>query len=433
MIKGFSKLSTDEKQKLILEHIGREPDQELFTLTRLGHKETEELITSFSENVISIFPFPYSIAPNFLIDGQEYLVPFVTEESSVVAAAAKSAKFWFERGGFKTEIIGNTKYGQIHIISDISFDLFNSKIEEYKDRLFAAVASINDKMIKRGGGIKTISLLDKRSQLSEYFQLNVGFNTCDAMGANYMNSCLEGIANEINSIFNNDPTLNAYILEVVMSILSNYSPENAVKIWVDTPVSELDDGRLGMDTFDFARKFVRAVKIAEVDVNRAVTHNKGMYNGIDSVALATGNDWRAIEANGHAYASKSGTYSSLSHATVKDDIFRFEAIIPMQVGTVGGVTALHPLTKLSLDILGNPSAEELMKVIAAAGLASNFAAVKALTTTGIQKGHMKMHLSNILSGLGATAQETELVKQYFSDKTISNAEVEHYLKKLRSE
>ena len=431
MIKGFSRLSREEKRNYIITNLkGLSLNNFLSTLPK--NQKIENLMEDFSENVISVFPFPYSVAPNFLIDGKEYLVPFVTEESSVVAAAAKSASFWFSRGGFKTELVGTIKNGQIHLITNIDPSIMHHKVKSWETQIFSAVSDLDAKMKKRGGGIQSIKLMDKSEELENYLQLDISFDTCNAMGANYMNSCLEGIAQKLSELVDQDENLDNYHFEVVMSILSNYSPGNAVKIFVECPVAQLDDGKLGMSPENFAHKFVRAIKIAQIDVSRAVTHNKGMYNGIDSVALATGNDWRAIEANGHAYASRDGQYSSLSSAWINEEQFHFEATIPLQVGTVGGITALHPLAQVSLKILENPTSEELMKVMAAAGLASNFAAVKALTTTGIQKGHMKMHLSNIISALGANEEEGAKIKAYFAQKTVSNSAVEEYLQNLRS-
>lgn len=432
MIKGFSKLLQEEKQSLVLKQLSDSIDSEVFEKLRLGDQILEELIQGFSENVISIFPFPFSIVPNFLIDNKEYLVPFVTEESSVVAAAAKAAKYWYERGGFKSQIIGTTKTGHVHFKTNLDKNILEKKILAWEKELLQSVYEIDKKMIARGGGIQHLELIDKTSDITNYFQLELGFNTCNAMGANYMNSCLEGIAESLQLFFSADSECTQKELNVIMCILSNYSPQNAVRVWVECDIESLDDGKLGMTSSEFAHKFTEAVKIAEADVSRAVTHNKGLYNGVDSVVLATGNDWRAIEANGHAYASRDGQYRSLSHAEILNNQFRFELTIPLQVGTVGGITALHPLTKLSMEIMGKPNANDLMKIMASAGLASNFAAVRALTTTGIQKGHMKMHLNNLLASFNATRDEIELSKKFFADKTISNSAVEQFITELRN-
>ena len=214
-----------------------------------------------------------------------------------------------------------------------------------------------------------------------------------------------------------------------MSILSNYVPECLVHAEVSCNISEL-----GFENSElFAQKFVQAVQIANAETYRAVTHNKGIMNGIDAVVIATGNDFRAIEAGAHAYAAKSGRYKSLTNASIENGIFKFWIDIPLALGTVGGLTKLHPLSKLSLKMLGNPSAKELMEIIAVAGLAQNFAALRALTTTGIQKGHMKMHLTNIIKQLGASDAEKQYLIDFFEHKTIThNAVVQAYNKLIEN-
>ena len=218
-----------------------------------------------------------------------------------------------------------------------------------------------------------------------------------------------------------------------MAILSNLTPDCLVRAKVSCPVADLEGVEPGLSGADFASKFKMAVRIAEVDPFRATTHNKGIYNGVDAVVLATGNDFRAVEACGHAYAAMKGKYSSLSHCTVEDGIFTFWLDLPIALGTVGGLTKLHPLAKLSLEILGQPNAQELMQIIASVGLAQNFAALRSLTTTGIQKGHMKMHLKNILAQFAANDDEVLAAESHFSDKVISYAAVRKYLEGKRSQ
>jgi hydroxymethylglutaryl-CoA reductase len=219
-----------------------------------------------------------------------------------------------------------------------------------------------------------------------------------------------------------------------MSILSNYTPQCLVRAWVEAPVESFAESALqnGMDAQQLVERFALAVRIAHLDPDRATTHNKGIYNGIDAVVIATGNDFRAIEACGHAYAARDGQYRSLSSCEVKDGVFRFWLDIPMAIGTVGGLTNLHPLAKRSLEMMGYPSAEELMKIIATVGLAQNFAAVRSLVTTGIQKGHMKMHLMNILNHLEATEKEVKEAIIYFADKIVSFTAVREFLQLLRT-
>jgi hydroxymethylglutaryl-CoA reductase len=253
------------------------------------------------------------------------------------------------------------------------------------------------------------------------------------MGANFINTCLEQFAKTLENQAQeySDFTSDEKNIQIVMSILSNFVPNCLVRVEVSCPINQLSDDK-NIDSSEFAQKFATAVRIAEVEPFRAVTHNKGIMNGIDAVVLATGNDFRAVEAGIHAYASKSGQYSSLSHVKIENDIFTFWMEIPLALGTVGGLTSLHPLVKFSMELLGKPSAEELMQIVAAAGLAQNFAALRSLTTTGIQQGHMKMHLMNILNQHQATKEEKQKVLDYFKDTTVSHSLVVDYLEKIRS-
>jgi hydroxymethylglutaryl-CoA reductase len=436
-IKGFSKLSRPEKIAWLGKHfltsnpldIARE-----FASFMHSNAETQKLFDGISENTLTNFYLPYGVAPNFVINGRTYVVPMVIEESSVVAAAASGAKYWSERGGFHAEVVSTTKVGHVHFQwrgdSEKLFGFFAA----IKDILLLEVQHLTTNMEARGGGLKDIELIDCTELEPEYYQLKATFETCDAMGANFINSILE----EFATILQEEAKVYAEFsgaerkIDVVMSILSNYTPESLVKAWVECPVEEMGDfPEANLDASAFAKKFRTAVQIANIDTYRATTHNKGIFNGIDAVVLATGNDFRAIEACGHAYAARNGQYLSLTRASINDGVFRFEIEIPLAVGTVGGLTRLHPLSKRSLEMLGNPSAKELMKIMACVGLAQNFAAVRALVTSGIQKGHMKMHLTNILRHFNATEQEVEQALQYFADKTVSFSGVRDYLGKVR--
>jgi hydroxymethylglutaryl-CoA reductase len=253
------------------------------------------------------------------------------------------------------------------------------------------------------------------------------------MGANFINSSLEQFAKTFKTSAKNYSLFSTEEsdIEIVMSILSNYVPDCIVRAEVSCPVSELNEDE-GVSPNEFADKFVRAVQIAKVEPYRAVTHNKGIMNGVDAVVLATGNDFRAVEAGVHAYASRNGSYSSLTNASVEKGIFKFWIELPLALGTVGGLTNLHPLVKLALEMLGRPSAKELMKIIAVAGLAQNFGALRSLTTTGIQKGHMKMHLMNILNQMGATADEKIQIASFFNGKTVVHSDVVEKFNELRA-
>jgi len=415
-INGFSKLSKKDKIDWLTKTYLNNSDEARKIIEQYWSNDVQlqELHDGFIENTITNFYLPYGLAPNFLIDGQTYIIPMVIEESSVVAAASKAAKFWSDKGGFKTEVTEMIKTGHIHF-------LYTGKTEELihffranRAKILEAVAPLQQSMKKRGGGIKDINLIDKTTKIENYYQIEFKFDTVDAMGANFINSVLEEAAESLEKLAQKE--LHGQ-LTVLMRILSNYTPECLVKVSVQTPVENLKTEDLsGMA---YAQKFIKALEIAEKEPYRAVTHNKGIMNGVDAVVIATGNDFRAVEANTHAYAGKTGQYTSLSHAKIKNGIFHFWLEMPLAVGTIGGITNIHPLVKLSLQILQNPNAKQLMKIIGTAGLAQNFAAINSLITSGIQKGHMKMHLNNLLNFINATPEERDLAKTFFEDKKVS--------------
>ena len=392
--------------------------------------EHQKVFEGFSENTISNFHLPFGVAPNFVINGKDYAIPMVIEESSVVAACSHAAKFWAERGGFKTTIINTTKVGHVHFLFEGAPHDMEAAFQRMRPALLEAVKDLTANMEKRGGGIKDLFLNDKTSDIPNYYQLEGHFDTVDSMGANFINSILENWSEVLVHAIQEDSLLDktSRNVEVVMSILSNYTPDCRVRAEVSCPVDDLGHFKQGeISPEQFAKRFAYAVAMAECDPYRATTHNKGIMNGIDAVILATGNDFRAVEAGAHAYAAKDGQYKSLTHCSVEDGQFRFFIELPLAIGTVGGLTKLHPLAKKSLEILGQPSAEELMQIVATVGLAQNFGAVKALTTSGIQAGHMKMHLTNILNSLKATTQQTEAAVEYFQDKVVSYSAVRAYL------
>ena len=434
-ISGFSKLSKRGKIKWIVSNFYKEPDKVMSELMSYWHsnEEQQKILDNFSENTISNFPMPFGVAPNFIIDDKAYCIPMVIEESSVVAAASSAAKYWMDRGGFKTEVISTKKLGQVSFIWSGDKAKLQYHFEEIKQQLIEECFSITSSMVKRGGGIMDIDLIDFTDQQPGLFQLMGTFETCDSMGANFINTCLEQFSKSLINFFQTSSLFSGTerSVEIVMSILSNYTPECMVRAWVECPVEQLGKFPNGMSAEDFARKFALAVKIAEIDPHRAATHNKGIYNGVDAVVLATGNDFRAIEACGHAYASRGENYSSLSHCEIKNGVFKFWLDLPLAVGTVGGLTSLHPIAKRSLELLENPNAKELMCIIAATGLAQNFSALRSLVTTGIQQGHMKMHLQNILTQLKATKDEELSAIEHFADEIVSFSAVRAYLEKLR--
>ncbi|HBB90704.1 MAG: hypothetical protein A2X22_01815 [Bacteroidetes bacterium GWF2_49_14] len=390
-IEGFTRLSADEKlDRLLADGLIGPEDIELI----LSFRHTDPLVAGFfermTENVVTSYHLPYSISPNFLINGKTYHVPMVTEESSIVAAASWSAKFWRSRGGFLTTVLDEIKVGQIHFTWDGQYHQLAEYLQVFQPLLIDESRHITAGMDARGGGITGMEMVDFSEEADHLYQLRVSFLTADAMGANFINSCLELMAGRLRdhvaAAFPSVPPP-----EIIMAILSNYTPNCLVSCTVECQSKDLTGIRGADDPNQFARRFGLAARIAEIDPYRAVTHNKGIFNGIDAVILATGNDFRAVEAGGHAWAAKDGKYQSLTRIEQTGDLFRYTLTVPMAVGTVGGLTSAHPLARLSLRILGNPSARELMQIAAAAGMANNFSAVKALITNGIQEGHMKLH------------------------------------------
>lgn len=430
VISGFSKLSKIEKLLMVSKNHS-DSDELIKDFQDYWHQDenTQKLFDEFSENTISNFFIPFGVAPNFIIDNKNYIVPMVIEESSVIAAAANAAKWWATRGGFHTEVISTKKVGQVHFLWKGDFKKLKAAFPELKKKLFEGAKQTTGRMEKRGGGIIDIQLLDYRSKIDNYYQLKAEFETVDSMGANFINSCLEDFAVVLRQFF-----IESFMFEaeekdckIIMSILSNYTPDCLVRSWVECDISEFNYIDEELSAEEFVLKFDSAIKIAKVDSHRATTHNKGVFNGIDAVALATGNDFRAIEACGHAYASRNGSYSSLTDVKITDGKFKYSLTIPLALGTVGGLTSLHPLAKRSLQLLNNPSAHELMRVAASVGLANNFSAIKSLITKGIQKGHMKMHLMNILNNLKASNKQKELAVGHFKNHKVSFTSVGDFI------
>lgn len=432
LVKGYSKLSKDQKLDWLVKNYFHDDHRIKEEFKAYWHRDdkVQARYDEFSENTLTNFYMPYGIAPNFLINGKDYALPMVIEESSVVAAMANTGKFWYDKGGFHTQIISVEKVGQVHFLYFGDSAYLKLKFPELKSFLLENGAYLSVNMDARGGGVLDIELVDFSEKEEGYFQLKASFDTCDSMGANYINTMLEEYATLLQDYICVERGFDDTI-QIIMSIVSNYTPKSIVRAWVECPIEKLGDVA-GFTAEQFAKKIKLAVRIAEIDPHRATTHNKGIYNGIDALIIATGNDFRAVEACGHTYAAKSGHYTSLTHCSLADGIFKFWIDLPMAIGTVGGLTQLHPLVKRSLEILGNPDARTLMEIVACAGLAQNFAALKALTTVGIQQGHMKMHLLNILNHLEATEEERHFALEYFKDKVVSYTTTRVMLEQYRS-
>ena len=434
IIKGFSKLSKEAKIEWITKEYLNDDKEYVNLLKSYWHEDSkvQKIHDEFIENTITNFYIPFGIAPNFLINDKVYCVPMAIEESSVVAAASKNASFWMERGGFKSTVISTTKIGHVHFAWYGEYEVLINFFNSIKQKFFDETKQITKNMNERGGGILEIELVNRADLEPNYYQLQAKFETCDAMGANFINSLLEKFSKILTrEISSSNLREEDKKIVIIMCILSNYTPECIVRCEVNCRVEELSNDP-SIKSEEFAKKFEQAIHVANIEPYRATTHNKGIFNGIDAVVIATGNDFRAVEACGHTYASKSGQYRSLSNVEIKDGKFRFWIDLPISVGTVGGLTTLHPMVRFSYKLLGNPNSKNLMEIIAAVGLAQNFGAIRSLVTTGIQKGHMKMHLLNILNQLGAYKNEVEKTKDYFKDKVVEHSAVVNYFKELRN-
>lgn len=428
LIEGFSKWSAQTKRDYLSSFLDNKNHQikiEDFSEISSHYPVLNEL----AENTLCQFPLPYGLAPNFLINEKFYTIPMAIEESSVVAAASKAAKFWSKRGGFRAQVLGDLKLGHVHFFWNGKAEDLYQIFEKEKTRLLQQLSCLEQRMKERGGGIVSLELIDHRQDLDDYYTLELKVKTCDAMGANFINTLLEDLAHLWKDRVEN--SLCPGKLQINMAILSNANPECLVRVECSCLLEKLNYSK-SMTGLEFAQKFKGAIDIANANPLRATTHNKGIMNGIDAVALATGNDFRAIEAAAHLYAFRQGSYRSLSGVELDGKNFCFYLELPLALGTVGGLTSLHPLAKVSFELLGKPGAHELMGIIASVGLAQNFSAIGSLISTGIQKGHMKMHLLNIAKSYNATPQEIEILKNHFSDKTVSVTQVRETLNLIRA-
>lgn len=431
ILSGFSKLSRHQRIELLQQTLNLKNDFYEVMFSHL-HPHHQSLFDDFSENTLTNYYLPFGVAPNFLIDGQMTVVTMVTEESSVVAAASKAARFWAIHGGFTTRIEQMKKTGQIHFQWHGNIDALNNALPRIEAALRQAAVPHTKEMQKRGGGIDGFQILPVGDEVEGLWQLLITFCTADAMGANFINSTLEAMRPALEELLNNDAILKSdHRAQVIMCILSNYTPECVIRCTVSCPIDELESLSGGFSPQEFAERFRQAVYISRHDVFRATTHNKGIMNGMDAVVIATGNDFRAVEANAHAFASRQGKYMGLTTLDLSHGQFKYELVVPLSVGTVGGLTSLHPVARKALEIMGNPDARRLMAIVAAAGLANNFMAVASLVTHGIQQGHMKLHLSNMIRNLDASDAESAMIQKHFSGKTVSYFAVKEFLAAMR--
>ena len=430
-VDGFSKLDKPARRAWVDTAFAKTRGElrALYASFDHGDAGVQAALDSFAENTVANFALPLGVAPNFVVDGRTYAVPMAVEESSVVAAASAAAKYWGRRGGFRTTVLGTEKVGQLFFAWGGSGAELRGALPRIEAALRRASAEHTANMERRGGGVLGVELV-RYDELPDHFELRGRFDTRDSMGANLINTVLEAWGAALPGVLAEalpEATAERGAPEVTMAILSNYTPGCLVRAEVGCRIDEMGPGAGGFSSAEVARRFAHAVRLARVSPYRATTHNKGILNGVDAVVIATGNDFRAVEACAHAYAARDGQYRSLSECTLEGEAFRFWLDIPLALGTVGGLTRAHPLAAANLALLGDPSAEELMRVVAAAGLAQNFAAVRSLVTTGIQAGHMRMHLGNILTQLGASDAQRRAAERHFSERAVSVAGVRAWL------
>ena len=376
-IPGFYKLDRAGR-RAALERVSGRPLNEAEAKALIDGVD-HDLLDGFVENVVGAFPLPLGVAVNFVVDGRDVLVPMVVEESSVVAAASNMARLVRPTGGFVTAVLEDRMIGQVQIFHEDP-DAAAAAIEARRDEIVATANALNPTLTSIGGGCEDLEI----RRVADCLVLHLVVNTCDAMGANIVNTMCEALAPSIESWTGG---------RVGLRILSNLADRRRFEARCRVAFDDLQvgdrPGRL------VAERIAEAARFAWHDPYRAATHNKGIMNGVDPVVIATGNDWRAVEAGAHAFAARSGQYRALSTWKVLDDGLHGRLELPLQVGTVGGVTRLHPLARFSLRLMGVERAQELARIVAAVGLAQNLGALRALATEGIQRGHMRLHEANV--------------------------------------
>ena len=417
---GFSKKSYQERLELL-------KAQALLSPERQESLEQDEQMSvtvadQLSENVVGTFSLPYSLVPEVLVNGQEYTVPYVTEEPSVVAAASYASKIIKRAGGFTAQVHERQMIGQVALYQVAEPEQAQEKIASKKAELLELANQAYPSIVKRGGGARDLHVEQIKGE-TDFLVVYLHVDTQEAMGANMLNTMLEALKPVLEELSQG---------QSLMGILSNYATDSLVtascRIAFRYLSRQKDQGR------EIAEKIALASQFAQADPYRATTHNKGIFNGIDAILIATGNDWRAIEAGAHAFASRDGHYQGLSQWTL--DLEREELVgemtLPMPVATKGGSIGLNPRVSLSHELLGNPSAKELAQIIVSIGLAQNFAALKALVSTGIQQGHMKLQAKSLALLAGASESEVApLVERLIADKTFNLDTAKRHLENLR--
>ena len=407
----FYQKSHEERKETLLNHpsLSNEAKERLKNDLSLPESVAGQMV----ENQIEIYGLPYGIVPEIIVNGKSYIVPMVTEEPSVIAAASYASKLINLAGGTTTIQEKREMIGEIAIVkSPLTLEAVKAKLEEQKESLFTIANNSHPSIVKRGGGIRDIWVEEKSTDKKRFYIFYVSVDTQEAMGANMLNTILESLVSPIEAMTAG---------ESIMAILSNLAINSVVTAKCVLSPRILDTKTTkGEDVVD---RIVLASEFSKADPYRATTHNKGIMNGIDSVVIATGNDWRAIEAGAHAFASLSGKYQPLTNWT-KDETGNLVGTItlPLPVGTVGGSISIHPGAQFAHELLGHPSAVELAGIIASIGLAQNLAAVRALVTDGIQKGHMRLQAKSLGLAVGATQEELPHLMNLLSQAPHLNQE-----------
>ncbi|HFI0113523.1 TPA: hydroxymethylglutaryl-CoA reductase, degradative [Streptococcus suis] len=402
---GFYKKSRQERIDILHQN---KPLSE--TSLDILHHDTnlpESIAGKMAENHLGTFALPFSVLPELLVDDQVFSVPMVTEEPSVVAAASFGAKIIARSGGFTTTIHNRIMIGQVALFDVPDHSRASQAILDQKATILEIANQAHPSIVKRGGGARDLTVESKDEFLIVYLQVDVQ----EAMGANILNNMLEAIKDDLEKLSQG---------QALVGILSNYATESLVTAQCRLAISSLATSfSIAQET---AQKIALASKLAQVDPYRAATHNKGIFNGIDAVVIATGNDWRAVEAGAHAYASRNGQYKGLSTWSIDGDHLIGSITLPLPIASVGGSIGLNPKVAVAFDLLNQPKARQLASIIASVGLCQNFAALRALVTSGIQAGHMKLHAKSLALLAGAEEQEVDQLAQLLRKEKHSNLE-----------
>ncbi|NUN13384.1 MAG: hydroxymethylglutaryl-CoA reductase, degradative [Myxococcales bacterium] len=398
-LSGFYRLNIDDRLQT-LKRFAELDDRDIELLRKtdaLPMASADRMI----ENVAGIFSLPVGFAPNFRVDGRDVIVPLVVEEPSVVAACSNAAKLLRSGSGIETDTTEPIMIGQIQICELPDPESAKAAIVHAAPRLLEKANATNPRLVERGGGARRIETrIFPHTAVGPMLVVHLYADVRDAMGANLINTMVESIAAECHELTGGD---------ICLRILSNLADERLVRAVGRVPLAMLERLDLGLDGTTVADRVVKASVFAEIDPYRAATHNKGIMNGIDSFLIATGQDWRAVEAGAHAFAARAGRYTALATWRREGDNLVGRIAVPMQVGTVGGVVHVHPTVGVLLKIAGTRNADELGRLATAVGLAQNLAAILALATEGIQRGHMSLHARNIAASVGAKEEQIDAV------------------------